>query len=93
MWYFTGGIIENSIGECFLERLRVTMSNEIMGEEEWFHFTYSVLELHQLAFDVLGGELQAIESLLAIFQVFRRGRAVVEFCPNFGFHPLVILLW
>ena len=43
------------------------MSNEIMGKEEWFHFTYSVLELHQLAFDVLGDELQAIESLLAVF--------------------------
>ena len=43
------------------------MSDEIMGEEEWIHFTYSVLELHQFRFDVLGDELQTIESLLAIF--------------------------
>ena len=68
------------------------MSDEIMGEEEWIHFTYSVLELHQFRFDVLGDELQTIESLLAIFQV-AAGCAFVELCPNFGFHPRIVLRW
>jgi hypothetical protein len=68
------------------------MSSEIMSEEERIHFTYSVLELHQFRLYVLGDELQAIESLLAIFQV-AAGCAVVELCPYFGFHPRVVLRW
>ena len=66
------------------------MSSDIVSEEELIQFTYSVLELHQLVLNVLGYELHAIESFLAIFQV-AAGRAVVKLCPYFGFHPRVIL--